>query len=326
MGRLSPRIVAAGFEARNAAQMLVVITTVVEVALQYRPDDLELGQADGSRHVVHMILVADLANIHGRPWLCPVYSEPANPASGRQIVGILADEHPAIYGCQVLDRLKGKHDVFGMVPDAPPVVFGAQGMGCILDHRDTVSRRNLANATEGGRYSRVMDNHNRPRFRSNLREIESGERLPLLRIHVRPRPASHRHADGHISWFRGHRRGDDLVARGNARQNQGGMQGRCSGRKGQRVGIADECAELRLELPDASPSPTWPLYRTSSSLRHQHFPRREVHLEERYFHVLSSPPPGRCAGASDGRCRARPEQSGFSPGPYMAPDVPCRTA
>src|SRR5581483_4973071 len=117
VGGGSVRIMTADLNAGNPAQLAIVKTAVVDMPIDHPSDTLQLREPDRSRDIVHVILIAHLANVDLNARLRPIDTEPAHTSAGGQILGVLTDQHAAIDGRHVFDCLEGKHRVLGVVAD-----------------------------------------------------------------------------------------------------------------------------------------------------------------------------------------------------------------
>ena len=94
--------------------------------------------------------------------------------------------------------------------------------------------------------------------------------------------------DSHVGGLGGHGGRNHLVAGFHARQDQCSMESRGAGREGNRVGVSNEPAELRLKLFDGFTLADLAAIEDLLQLRHQDFARRKVNFEQGDLHSKGS--------------------------------------
>src|SRR5678815_4717349 len=135
---------------RDSLQCPVEKAPVVNMMRDQRFDITELHESDGGSDVVHMVLVTDAGHVYFSARRGAVDAEPAKFApfaeKFRDIRCSVAGKHAAVHCGQVLDRLQGEHDEFGVAPDASAFITRAKGVGSVFNYRDAALYGDLPDA------------------------------------------------------------------------------------------------------------------------------------------------------------------------------------
>ena len=139
IGGLSRRIPGAQLDPGNTAQRGIEVFAVGNMALDHRPDVVELHQSDGRVDVVHVVLEAHLCYIDLGARRSSIHAKPAQAPATRQVGRIAAAKHAAVHRGEMFDRLQRVHHVFRMAADRQPGIARAQRMRRVLDHRQAMA-------------------------------------------------------------------------------------------------------------------------------------------------------------------------------------------
>ncbi len=201
----------------DALQRLVEILAVGNVACKDGSDVVQLDQANGGVHIVHVVFVANLLHIDIGARHRTVNAKPAKatPASQQLLhIGmVVAGEHATVHCGHVLDGLQGKHDEFGVAANGLASVACTQCVGCVFDHRYAMCLGYCPNSRNVCGYAAIVHHHNRLGAAGDAVGDRLGGEVARAGAYIGPHNFGARMQDGHVGGLGCHGGREHFITR-----------------------------------------------------------------------------------------------------------------
>ena len=243
-------IVGDQFNTGNAGELLVVETPVGDMGGDHVPDMVHLDQTDGRIDIVHRVLVSHLCNVVFQPTLVLGKAEPPKFSGPFHLRTVLHRKEAPVNGGHMLDGLEGKDGIIGVAADHPGTIPRAEGVGGVLDERNSGFTGNGIECVQVADHTGIMDQHDGSGPGRNMGTDAFRGQETVPGVNVAPDHLGACHGDGRVGWLGRHRGADDFVSGFDARQNKRQMKGIRPSVDGNDVFVADVFLEPVLKVID----------------------------------------------------------------------------